>query len=169
MFCNLPPIYIRQKQQRNKGHHIRTILPDVFQMYVPGLPGFLNKLERGRDRHCQFEYNAGKSSQTIFSNSISLPGETDFHLYDYSTDISGSISGISLSAGYSIVLGNNLSDEIASCYLRNKNKFEYDNTDDSGTYKIKQNAVLISMRLKYILKVNKSKLLQKNLYLSFCI
>ncbi len=101
---------------------------------------------------CQFEYNIGKSFEDIYSNNLPIAGSTGFSIYDYSTDISGSVSGINVSAGYSIPLGNNVTTEIAFNYLRNKNKFKYDNSSETGTYNIKQNIGLISIGFKYILK-----------------
>jgi opacity protein-like surface antigen len=106
---------------------------------------------------CQLQYNIGKSRQKIFSNHLSIPGETGFYSYDYSTNISGNTFGFSLSAGYSISLGNNITTELAFNYIRNKNKFKYDNISESGDYNIKQNAVLISVGLKYILKQKTNK------------
>jgi len=106
---------------------------------------------------CQFQYNIGKSSQKIFSNNLSIPGATGFYNYDYSTTISGNTSGFSISAGYSISLGNNITTELAFNYLRNKNKYNYDNRNESGDYNIRQNAALISVGLKYILKRKTNK------------
>jgi opacity protein-like surface antigen len=106
---------------------------------------------------CQLQYNIGKSSQKIFSNNLSVPGPTGFHSYDYSTNISGNTSGFSLSAGYSISLGNKITTELAFNYLRNNNKFKYDNMSETGDFNIRQNAALVSVGLKYILKRKTTK------------
>jgi hypothetical protein len=106
---------------------------------------------------CQLQYNIGRSRQKIFSNNLSFPGTTGFHSYDYSTNISGNTSGFILSAGYSIHLGNNITTELAFNYLRNKNKFKYDNMSESGDYNIRQNTALISVGFKYILKQKANK------------
>ena len=108
-----------------------------------------------QDIFCQIEYNIGKSFQDIFSNSLAIPGETGYHIYDYSTVISGNISGINISAGYSITLGDNVTSELAFSYLGNKIRFKYDNSSENGTFKIKQNVGLISIGFKYILKTKK--------------
>jgi hypothetical protein len=101
---------------------------------------------------CQFQYNIGKSIENINSNSLPIAGQTGFYTYNYSTKILSTISGIDLTAGYSIPLGTNVTTELGFSYLGNKNKFKYDNSSDSGTFNIKQNVGLIFVGIKYILK-----------------
>lgn len=105
----------------------------------------------------QLEYNIGKSLQNIISNNISIPGQTGFSSSDYSTNIDSNTNGFGISAGYSIQLGNNVTSELALNYMRNKNKFNYDNKNEDGTYNIKQNMVLVSLGFKYILQRKTNK------------
>lgn len=101
----------------------------------------------------QIHYSIGKTRQDIKSNHIDLPRTSGYPSIDYSTIVDGKTSGFGISAGYSIQLGSNINIDLALRYLRNKNKFEYENINENGTYTIKQNTALISLGLKYILKI----------------
>lgn len=100
----------------------------------------------------QIQCNIGKIRQDIKCNHLVFPPSSSISIIDYSTIIEGKTFGFGISAGYSILLGSNLTVDLALRYLRNKNKFEYENISEDGTYNIKQNTALISIGLKYILR-----------------
>ena len=102
----------------------------------------------------QAQYNIGVFRQEIVSNDISLPSSSGYSSINYSTTFKGNTTGVGLSVGYSLPLGSNITIDILLSYIRNKNKNEYENKNETGDYTIKQNTALISIGFNYILKQN---------------
>jgi hypothetical protein len=100
----------------------------------------------------QIQYNFGESWDKIFSKEVHIPATNGFSSIDYTTTMQSTTKGFGISAGYSIPLGNNLITDIAIKYYLNTNKAEYDYTGGNGTYSEKQNMILLSIGLKYLLK-----------------
>jgi len=98
------------------------------------------------------QYYHGISKETIKGNQIALPGPTGFYAYDYTTNIKAKTNGFGISAGYLIPIGSNMSIDFSLKYIMNKNNFDYENKREEANYNLKQNIILISIGLKYLLK-----------------
>lgn len=102
----------------------------------------------------QIQYYYGISQEKIKSNQLTVAGPTGYHLYDYSTEIKAKTNGFGISAGYIIPVGSNVNVDLSLKYIMHKNKFDYENKNEYGNYDLKQNSILISIGLKYILKMH---------------
>lgn len=105
----------------------------------------------------QIQYYLGTSHEKIKSNMKSVPGQTGFHAYDYTSTNKAKANGYGLSAGYLIPVGSNCNIDLSLRYLRNKNKFEYENKNENGTYNLAQNTFLVTVGFKYALKHRMNK------------
>ncbi len=100
----------------------------------------------------QVQGNIGKSHEKIISEALSIPLSTGFGMADYSTDIEGSVIGFAAVFGYSLQLGENIISDISVKYFRNSITYSYENISEEGRFIERQNMVLFSVGLKYLLK-----------------